>query len=223
MSGSGFAKAQIVKLDKQGKACDHIDVKFNPKELTFSKQNNWKQANNPKTNIPDCEFSGGGAATLKVQLFFDTYAEREDVRKKYTDKIYQLTQVDPTLTDKKNKKGRPPTVRFQWGSTIGFDGVITTVGQRFTLFLPDDGTPVRAVMDITFSQVKDELFYPPQNPTSGGVGGERVWTVKAGDTLAWIAFSEYNNPTEWRRIADANRLYHVRRLTPGMMLLIPNA
>src|SRR5262250_2516996 len=180
MSGSGFAYAQILRLDKLGKVREQLDVKFNPKELTFSKQNNWKQANNAKTNNPDCEFSGGGAATLKVQLFFDTYAEREDVRKKYTDKIYQLTYVDPTLKDKKNQKGRPPTVRFQWGSTIGFDGVITTVGQRFTLFLPDSGTPVRAIMDITFSQVKDENFYPNQNPTSGGVGGERIWTVKAG-------------------------------------------
>jgi len=223
MSGSGFAKAQIVRLDKQGKACQYIDVRFNPKELSFNKQNSWKQANNPKTNTPDCEFSGGGPATLKVQLFFDTYADRKDVRKEYTDKIYELTRVDPNWIDKKTKKSRPPTVRFQWGTTIGFDGVITTVGQRFTLFLPDSGTPVRAIMDITFSQVKDENFYPNQNPTSGGVGGERIWTVKAGDTLSWIAFNEYNNPAEWRRIADANRLYNVRQLTPGMMLLIPNA
>lgn len=222
MSGSGFARAQISRIDKAGKACDPIHVKFNPKELTFSKSNTWKQAMNAKTNTPDCDFSGGGPATLKVQLFFDTYADGKDVRKEYTDKIYQLTHVDPTLTDKKNKKGRPPSVRFQWGA-IGFDGVITSLGQRFTLFLPDNGTPVRAVMDITLSQVKDELFYPPQNPTSGGVGGERVWTVKEGDTLAWIAFSEYNNATEWRRIADANRLYNVRRLRPGTMLLIPNA
>jgi hypothetical protein len=195
---------------------------FNPKELTVSKQNNWKQGSNPKTNIPDCEFSGGGAASLKLQLFFDTYPEGEDVRKKYTDRIYKLTQVDAALKDKKSGKGRPPTVRFQWGRTIGFDAVIASLSQRFTLFLPSSGIPVRAVLDITFSQVKDELFYPPQNPTSGGDGGERVWTVKEGDTLAWIAFSAYNNPNEWRRIAAANRLTQVRRLTPGTPLVIPN-
>lgn len=222
MSGSGFAKAQIIRLDKQNKAREIIDVRFNPKELTFNKQNTWKPAKSPKANAPSFDFGGGGPATLKVQLFFDTYAERKDVRKEYTDKIYQLTYVDPSLKDKKPDKARPPSVRFQWGR-IGFDGVITTIAQRFTLFLPDGGIPVRAILDVTFQQLKDELFYPPQNPTSGGVGGERIWTVKAGDTLAWIAFSEYNNATEWRRIADANRLYNVRRLTPGMMLLIPNA
>jgi hypothetical protein len=222
MGGSGFVTAQIVRLNKQNKPCAHISVRFNPKELTFNKQNNWKPAKSPKANTPAFDFSGGGPATLKVQLFFDTYAERKDVRKEYTDKIYQLTDVDPSLKEKKTDKGRPPTVRFQWGNMIGFDGVITTIGQRFTLFLPD-GIPVRAIMDVTFQQVKDELFYPPQNPTSGGVGGERIWTVKAGDTLAWIAFCEYNNATEWRRIADANRLYNVRQLTPGTLLLIPNA
>jgi len=223
MSGSGFAKAQLVRIDKQGKACEQIDVKFNPKELTFNKQNTWNQKASPKTDIPDCEFGGGGAESLKVQLFFDTYPEREDVRKKYTDKIYQLSLLDESFKDKKSGKSRPPTVRFQWGSNIGFDGVLTTVAQRFTLFLPDSGTPVRAVVDITITQVKDKKNLPKQNPTSGGVGGERVWTVKAGDTLGWIAFNEYNDATEWRRIADANRLYHVRRLTPGTMLLIPNA
>jgi len=222
MSGSGFALAELVRIDKQGKAGDPIKVKFNPKELTFNKQNTWNQKNNAKTDLPDCEFGGGGAESLKVQLFFDTYPEREDVRKKYTDKIYQLSLLDESFRDKKSNKSRPPTVRFQWG-TIGFEGVITTIAQRFTLFLPDSGTPVRAVVDITITQAKDKKRLPKQNPTSGGVGGERVWAVKAGDTLAWIAFNEYNDATEWRRIADANRLYHVRRLTPGMMLLIPNA
>jgi Contractile injection system tube protein/LysM domain len=219
---SGFAKAVIVRLDKQNKACEMINVMFNPKELVFNKQNTWNHSKSPKSNVPACDFASGGQATLKLTLFFDTYKDGKDVRKEYTDKIYQLMYIDPALTNSSNKKSRPPIIRFQWGSTISFDGVITSIGQKFTLFLPDSGTPVRAVLDVTMAQVKDELFYPPQNPTSGGVGGERVWTVKAGDTLAWIAFNEYSDPTEWRRIAEANRLYDVRTLKPGMMLLIPN-
>jgi len=222
MSGSGFARAQLMRIDKQGAACDQMDVKFNPKDLTFSKQNTWNQKNNSKSDMPDCEFGGGGAESLKLQLFFDTYPDRKDVRTEYTDKIFKFCLLDESLKDKKSSKGRPPTVRFQWGP-ISFDGVITTVSQKFTLFLPDSGMPVRAVVDLTLTQAKDKNQLPKQNPTSGGVGGERVWTVRAGDTLGWIAFKEYNDATEWRRIAHANRLYNVRRLTPGMMLLIPNA
>jgi len=217
--------ATIVKLDPKGNPVrgESVNVLFNPKELTFSKSNSWKQGITPAANVPSPEFTSGGAATLKITLFFDTYmGDRVDVREKYTNKIYNMMHLDPKWTDKKNKKGRPPNVRFQWGRQVGFDAVITSIQQRFTLFLPD-GTPVRAVLDVTFSQVNDPLYKAAQNPTSGGIGGERVWTVKEGDTLSWIAFSEYNDPNEWRLIADANRLTAIRRLTPGMRLVIPNA
>ncbi len=224
MGSSGLTKASIVKLDRQNRSVrnESVEVLFNPKELTFAKQNNWQLGQRPKSNVPDFEFSGGGATSLKLQLFFDTYAAGKDVRKDYIDKIYKMMWVDRELTDEKNKKGRPPTVRFQWGQTVGFDAVITSVSTRFTLFLPD-GSPVRAICDVMFSQIRDADFYPPQNPTSGGMGGERFWIVKEGDTLAWIAFSELNDTKQWRRIADANRLTNVRHLAPGTVLRIPNA
>ncbi len=219
---SGLAHAEIVRLDVGGGDATKLKVMFNPKEFTWSKQNTWKPGKNTNTNIPAYDFGGGQAATLKLQLFFDTYAEGGDVRKEHTNAIYDLMIVDPSLKDTKNKKGRPPTVRFQWGNMIGFDSVITSISQRFTLF-KSDGTPVRAVLDVTFQEAKDPGVPPKQNPTSGGVGGERVWTVKAGETLAFIAFKEYNDPNLWRLIADANRLTRVRRLTPGTLLAIPNA
>jgi phage tail protein X len=162
-----------------------------------------------------------------MQLFFDTYdtkdeaKQKKDVRKEYTDAIWELMMIDPTLKDKKATKGRPPKVHFQWGKAWSFDAVITSLKQTFTLFLPD-GTPVRATLDVTFQQVKDAKLFPKQNPTSGGDGGERVWTVNEGDSLAWIAYKEYGDATQWKRIADANRLAQVRRLPPGMVLEIPN-
>ena len=217
---SNLEPALIVKLDKAGKTSGPpIKVMFRPKELNISKQNNWQASNSPKTNAPKFEFKGGGAETLKLQLFFDTYIEKEDVREKYTNAIYRLMRIDEESRDKKTKKGRPPTVRFQWGKTVGFNAVITNISQRFSLFLPD-GTPVRAVLDVSFQEVEEE--YKKQNPTSGGVGGERHWLVKVGDTLAMIAFNEYGDSTQWRLIADANGLTEVRRLSPGKMLMIPN-
>jgi hypothetical protein len=199
-----------------------VDVLFNPKELTFSKTNNWKQNDSPKANQPAMEFTGGGAVSLKLQLYFDTYATLEDVREKYLNKIYKLTRVDPKSKNKQTGKGRPPEVRFQWGKSM-FDGVISSISQRLTLFLPTDGTPVRAVVDLTLTQAKDDEFFPKQNPTSGGAGGDRVWVVREGDTLPWIAYNEYNDATEWRAIADANGLTQVRALVPGTVLVIPSA
>ncbi|HEX5546947.1 MAG TPA: hypothetical protein VFX24_06010 [Ktedonobacterales bacterium] len=219
MDGASLAHAKIINLDGGGSP---IECMFNPKEYSFSKRNQWTAGKSKGSNMPQLEFGGGQPATLQMQLFFDTYAEGKDVRKEYTDSIWQLMMVDQKLKDPKNKKGRPPKVRFQWGSAWSFDAVITSVNQKFTLFL-SDGTPVRATLDVSFQQIKDAALFPPQNPTSAGAGGERVWVVNEGDTLAWIAYKEYGDSNQWRRIADANRLTQVRRLVPGMALEIPNA
>ena len=110
---------------------------------------------------------------------------------------------------------------FIWGKQIlQFEAVITSLSQQFTLFLAD-GTPVRALIDITFDQVKDNLKLSAQNPTSGGLGGERVWTVREGDTLSRVAHMEYGDTGAWRRIADANNLSEVRNLKVGQTLIVP--
>jgi nucleoid-associated protein YgaU len=219
-------KATLAKLEggAGGTGVDPLTVLFNPKELTFSKSNTWNPRKTPKANAPDLEFGGGGAATLKMQLYFDTYAQNADVRKTYLDHMHKWVLVDPkdkTLIEPKTKKGRPPEVRFAWGPVI-FDGVISSLSERFTLFKPD-GTPVRAIVDLTLSESRDGKFLKNQNPTSGGVGGDRVWVVREGDTLPWIAYTEYRDATEWRVIADANGLTQVRRLVPGTVLVIPSA
>lgn len=220
MNDSGLAKAQIINLDAAGPS--HIPCMFNPTQYSFAKQNTWTLSAAKGSNMPSVEFGGGQPATLQMQLFFDTYACARDVRSEYTDAIWELMLVDQRLKDRKNNKGRPPRVRFQWGAAWSFDAVITSVTQNFTLFL-SDGTPVRATLDVSFQQIRDSRLFPRQNPTSGGDGGGRVWTVKEDDTLALIAYREYGDATAWRRIAEANHLREVRRLTPGVVLEIPDA
>jgi predicted Zn-dependent protease len=219
VSEAAPTKACIVNVDKKGRP---IECMFNPKEYAFAKQNSWTLGKTKASNVPQLEFGGGQPTTLQLQLFFDTYAAKKDVRREYTNAVWELMMVDETLKDKKTGKGRPPIVHFQWGAAWSFDAVITSITQHFTLFLPN-GTPVRATLDVAFQQIKDRKQFPKQNPTSGGVGGERMWTVKEGDTLAWIAFSEYGDSRQWRLIADANHLLQVRSLRPGTTLEIPLA
>jgi Contractile injection system tube protein len=224
MSDTGPVKATIINAESGG---PRIDCMFNPKEYALTKQNNWQSGKAKGANVPPLDFGGGDSGKLQMQLFFDTYAASQDghpkdVRKEYTDKLWNLMLVDPSLKNHKNKKARPPMVRFQWGAAWSFDAVITGINLKFTLF-DSSGTPVRATADVTFTQVLDPKAFTKTNPTSGGVGGERVWTVGEGDTLTWIAYKEYGDPNRWRVIADANGLTNVRRLTPGTYLEIPNA
>ena len=225
--GLTLPKAQIINIDRGGEI---IECMFNPKEYSMAKKNNWGApksgggaGSNTGTNVPKQQYSGGQPATLTMQLFFDTYAGANgsrDVRTQYTSRIWKLAEVDETLHDNTTTRSRPPRVRFQWGPAWSFVAVITSITQKFTLF-SSDGTPVRATLDVTFQQITDDNQRPGTNPTSGGTGGERQWTVKAGDTLASIAYEAYGDAGRWRTIADSNRLTSVRNLKPGTRLGLP--
>ena len=109
----------------------------------------------------------------------------------------------------------PPKCKFVWGS-FSFIAVMQSVNVTFTMFLPD-GTPVRATAKVGLMQVEDELEYAPQNPTSRSVP-RKVWVIKAGQTLDWIAYKEYGDPAMWRYIAQTNDLNNPRDLRPGQVL-----
>jgi hypothetical protein len=211
-----LVKATITNLDTN----DSIECMFNPKEYTFTKSNNWSQSKTKGKNVPKLEFNGGNPTDLKVQLFFDTYESGEDVRKKYTNAIWQLAMVNKDKEDPKTKKSQPPKCEFRWGSMWSFKAVLADVTQKFTLFLPD-GTPVRATLDVTFRQTEDEGLFPKQNPTSGGMPGHRTRIVKAGETLDWIASQEYGEARHWRYIAEVNRIDNPFQMKPGTVLQLP--
>jgi hypothetical protein len=153
-----------------------------------------------------------------MQLFFDTYTTGKDVRET-TNRIWKLMSISEKLTDMTNTKGRPPMVEFQWGKTWSFKAVITNISQKFTLFRYD-GTPVRATVDVTFLQAKEEGHYPGQNPTTKGSPGYKRRVVKEGDSIDWIAYEEYGDSAMWRFIADTNNLGDPHRLRPGQVLAI---
>ncbi len=209
-------KARIANLDDPGEA--PIDCLFNPNEYTFVKRNTWNRSQVKGKNVPQLEFGGGDSMTLTMQLFFDTYTTGEDVRQT-TNRIWKLMNINQKLTDMTSTKGRPPMVEFQWGSTWSFQAVITEVSQRFTLFRYD-GTPVRATLDVTFLQAKEEGRYPGQNPTTVNRSGNRRRVVKEGETLDWIAYEEYGDSALWRLIAETNHLDDPGRLRPGQVLAI---
>jgi hypothetical protein len=216
MLSGELVKATITNLDTD----ESVEVMFNPTEYSFTKSNNWQVPKKKGANVPPLEFNGGNPTDLKVTLMFDTYETGEDVRKKYTNAIWNLAMVNEQKKDPKTKKGQPPKCEFRWGTMWSFKAVLATVSQKFTMFLPD-GTPVRASVDVTFKQIEDEGLYPKQNPTSGGVPGHRSHTLKEGETLDWIAAQEYGNSNHWRYIAEVNGIDNPFKVTPGTVIALP--
>ncbi len=216
MPNGQLVKATITNIDTN----DTVECMFNPTEYNFSKKAEWKEKSRRGQNVPHLEFSGGKPTELKVQLFFDTYESGEDVRQRYTNTLWKLAMVDSSLRDRKTGKSGPPKCEFRWGSTWAFTAVVTQISQKFTLFLPD-GTPVRATLDVTMKQIDDEGLYPRQNPSSGGGEGHRVYTVRQGERLDWIAAQEYGDSSHWQYIAEVNGIDNPMQLRPGMVLKLP--
>ena len=85
-----------------------------------------------------------------------------------------------------------------------------------------DGVPIRATATLTLKERVDPDDLGGTNPTSQGEPGRKVYVVNEGDRLDWIAYREYNDAGEWRRIADANHITNPLALQPGMTLVIPS-
>ncbi len=222
-SRSNLSPATITEVDDKGQnKADGISVKcmFNPFEYTVSKTNSYEQKSKNRSDVPQVEFKGAGPQVLKLSLTFDTFEAGEDVTET-TRKLWKLMEAKTRTDSNKNKKIPPPEVAFEWG-IFRFVAVITEMSQKFTLFTKE-GTPVRAKVEITFTQHKDLEDYKNTNPTSGGGEVNRVWRVTAGDRLDLIAFSVYGDATKWRRIAEANHIVDPLRIPAGSVLMIPEA
>ena len=201
-----LTKAKLVNLDTN----DTMDVLFNPKEYSIQKSVQWEPHKSPGLDTPEQEFTSGNPSVLSVELFFDTYEDKADVTK-VTTKVYNLALVDPN-------KHRPPLVRFDWGPTM-FKGVVESLTLRYTMFLPD-GTPCRATANLSIKEAQTAKEQLEKNPRNSPDHTKRR-TVKNGETLALIAHEEYDDPAEWRRIADANGIADPKDLPPGMVLTLP--
>jgi len=197
---------------------DKVYCMFNPHEYTITKKNTWEAGETKGKNIPKLTFKQGGAESLKMQLFFDTFGEGNDVRE-HTDGLWKLMMVTEDKKNQKNNKSEPPQVAFHWGG-LYFTAVITSLSQKFTLF-DKDGIPLRTTVDVEFQQVEDPEEQSSQNPTSGGGPPLRTHQVQAGERLDWIAAQIYGQSGEWRRIALANGLNHPLHLRVGQRLVIP--
>jgi nucleoid-associated protein YgaU len=216
-----LAKLKIYIESAPGKFEKEIQAQpmFNPNQISIQKSTKWSKQPKVESDTAKSQFTSGEPATLTMDLFFDTYEAGTDVRK-YTQEIFHLT----TVQDHGNLH-RPPLCKLVWGKfnisdTYQCEWVLQSLSQRFTLFL-SDGTPVRATLGCSFRQWRgDDVEEKLLDKQSADVAKTRM--VRRGDTLSSIAGEEYDNPTLWRPIAEANRIDNPRLLTPGSRLIIPS-
>ncbi len=199
-------KATIMNLETH----EAIPVSFNPEEYTLDMGNTIAEIGIPGLEKSPVQYVRGKIRTLKMDLFFDTYEDKQnkDVRAK-TSRITSLLNKNATTQ-------APPVLLFSWGS-LQFTCILETVSQKFIMFL-QDGTPVRARLSVNFKEyeqlkveIEEGFFIAP--PT--------IRNMIEGETLEKLAHEYLDDPREWRVIADANNIDDPLSVTPGTPLIIP--
>lgn len=191
-----------------------IKAMFNPTQINIKKSANWRVVPAAERDVPAAQFTHGEPATLSIDLFFDTYESRKNV-KQYTDRIDFLSKIE-----RHGHFHRPPICQLLWGRFgVFFQGVIQNLDQRFTLFL-NDGTPVRATLTCGFQEWRSDEE-EERRLDRQSVDVAKRYTVRGGDSLSSIAGQEYVDPSLWRPIAEANHIDDPRGLSPGDVLVIP--
>jgi hypothetical protein len=199
-------KATILNLDTG----EQIPIMFNPEEYSLDLGNNFAEIGIPGLEKSPIQYVRGNARTLQMELFFDTYEQKKDVRRE--------TQRITSLLEKHAITQAPPILLFSWGS-LQFKCVLESMSQRFIMFL-QDGTPVRARSNVTFREyervhveIQHGLFVSPPS----------VRNIIEGDTLSKLAYEHLGDPGAWRSIAELNNIDNPLALVPGTPLVIPSS
>jgi hypothetical protein len=197
---------------------ERVNCMFNPHEYTLTKSNTWERGETKGKNVPNIVFKQGGSQTLKLQLLFDTYEEKVDVRN-YTDLIWKMMAIDETQKNPRTDKSDPPMVAFEWGRFY-FRAVLTNLTQKFTMFLPD-GTPVRTTVDVTLEQLVDENDYKSQTAATPPPEVPSVVMASLADRLDSVAASTTGDASNYRKVAEANNIDNPNSVPPGTALTVP--
>lgn len=216
-----FATLRVVEGTVTGP--DELMLDFNPGEYSISKSSTWtrpQMKGGKQTGKP--EFQGANAQTLQFEALFDKMLHSSGPS--VAEAINTLFEwVKPTDDSVAKKKPQPPVLVFEWGrnpALTNFRGYLKQVQAKYLLFA-GNGEPLRATANITMEEVP--IPAKKQNPTSGSIHGRRSYQLLDGDSLASLAWREYEDPTLWRGIAAFNEIDDPLRVKPGTSILLPTA
>jgi hypothetical protein len=230
-------KATFQTVDSDGNLSKPIEVRFNPTEYTLNKGAQIAEVVIPGLDSPVLQFVRGQTESLSLDLFFDSTENGMDDNAtsvaKLTDQFYQLIKIG-------GKTHAPPICFFSWGSEFpgqrsyksmgpesgtgsqqrhGFKCVVESIRQRFTLFSPQ-GVPLRATLTVSLKEYKT-LSEQIAEINKQSADHFHSHVVERGQTISQIAGDVYDDPSQWRTIADQNSILDPLDLKPGEMLEIP--
>ncbi|MBH24619.1 MAG: hypothetical protein CMH57_09240 [Myxococcales bacterium] len=207
---------QKVTIEGGGKK---VRAKFNPSQISLSRSVNWQPQAGHTQDSKQQQHSNTEPRNLGFDLFFDAFEDGPNAS--VQGDVYNLL----SFTEIDGEQHRPPVCTFTWGdfkpgsNRQVFKGYFKQVSIDFTMFQPS-GAPCRAKAKCSMIEYDPTEAQQSRTPTHSP-DHAKVRTVRRGETLHSIAYSEYDDPGEWRRIADMNGIDDPMNLEPGTELLVP--
>ncbi len=136
---------------------------FNPNELKFSRSINTEQSQGSRTKSGNNKnsFKHPNPYQLTISnIILDTY-EKKTGDRSVLKPLKPFTDAMAYTKEGKEKDKRPPIYLFTWGANVYLRCFIKSCNFRLTMFLPD-GTPVRAIIDLTLEQADESKPKPSQ-------------------------------------------------------------
>ncbi len=155
---TNLEKAKLKGLD----GAEDIEFMFNPNEISLSRSMSIEQSQGARTESGQnkTSFKHPNPYILKISnLMFDTYESGKSV----LEHVKKLSKAVEFTSKGKGENKRPPIYLFTWGKHEYLRAFVKDFSCKLTIFLPD-GTPVRAVVDLTLEQV--ELPQPSSDPST---------------------------------------------------------
>jgi nucleoid-associated protein YgaU len=226
-----YSKAYFERLNAQGEVVKKLEVQFNPTEFSMEKAAQIAEIAIPGIDSPVLQFVRGQNEKVTLELFFDT---TEDGTAAGATSVTTKTNEFYALVKMSGEEHAPPRCRFGWGDEFpglvnqagtvsgtrkAFDCIVESIQQRFTLFSPE-GVPLRATLSVSLREYKS-LETQLQQLNLQSSDHTKVHTVQRGETLPQISYQAYRDPTQWRLIANTNRILRPRDLQPGRVLELP--
>ena len=207
---------------RQGKG-DVMQFDINPVQVSSRHENQFSRLRGINTSGRSAPYAKSYSDVLKLQLVIDdTLVLLSKALPASSSKAGKVKdQVSKFLTFCAYMDGKihePRFLRVQWGS-IDFECRLQSVDIKYTRF-DDKGNPLRAELDTVFvSDMSDDKRIRLENKKSPDITHQRV--VGQGDTLTGLSKEVYGDARHYLMVAQANRLDHFRRLTPGQELFFP--
>lgn len=220
-----------------------VTVQFNPSEYTLERRVHLAQHRTLGNNgHPDQgQVPGGEPARLTVPLYFDTATELQGASGGKdapggAEGLVPLLRDNCTVGAKDNpaaacaeimqlvkfvrQSHQPPKVNFLWG-TLDFVGLVESASAQYTMFAPG-GTPVQAKVTLVIVGEERAVLQQSAQQPNESPNRTKERTLAQGDQLWMIAGQEYDDPGQWKVIAQANGILNPRKLERAVVLKVPS-